>query len=392
MTRVDDGPTTPDGARPRDLWDVPGQERAVAVLRGAVERGEVGHAWALTGPSGVGQELLARALVAALACEQAGSPCGVCDVCGRARRGAHGSYSEFVPTGAAHRVVEVREQWLATALRTPSEGTHHVLRIVDADRMNEAAANAFLKVLEEPPPATTWLLDIADPEELPDTILSRCRELRLSPWRPDVLDAEARRLGLADAAERALAVRACLGHPAALARLATPGGLDDLRGHRSIPGRLRREGSGAALVCARLLDDEVRRRTAALKAQGKAELEAIAETFGDRVPPAVAKQLAERHARREREARTVVVQAALDDVVGWYRDCLALGGGAPDTVAIHADAAAEVRADAEALGAARILAAVDRVLVTRETLERNVATVLALEACFLDLAALSMGR
>jgi DNA polymerase-3 subunit delta' len=375
------------------VWDVPGQARAVAVLRAAVARDEVGHAWAFTGPAGVGQEQAARALAAAVNCPHPeDAPCGVCAVCRRCLRGAFPAYWEFVPTGAMHRVTEVREQWLPAASRSAVEGCWKILRVVEADRMNEAAANAFLKALEEPPPATTWILDVADPDELPDTILSRCRELRFAPWSPDVLDAEAARLGLDEPDERALAVRAALGAPRALERLAAPGGLDDLRVHRAIPGRLRDEGPAAALVLARALDEEVKRRTAALKAAGKAELEALGELYGDTPPRAVVKQVTDRLARQERETKTATLQAALDDLVGWYRDCLLVGAGGNAADAVHADAADALRADADALGPALLLRAVDLVLATRASLEFNVQPALALEALFLELSALTLGR
>jgi DNA polymerase III subunit delta' len=288
-----------------------------------------------------------------------------------------------------HRVAEVRDQWLHVAARSATEGRYKVLRIVDADRMNEAAANAFLKGLEEPPPGTVWVLDVSDPDELPDTILSRCRAVRLVPWGPAELDAEARRLGIDDEGDRALAVRAALGSPVSLRRLAAQGGLDDLRLHRSIPRRLRAD-PAFALVAAKLLDDEVKRRTAALKAAGKAEREELAELYGDQLPRGVAKQLEERSTRREREARTVVAQGALDDLVGWYRDCLLLDVDGDPAALIHRDAVEEARADADALGAASILEAVDLVLATREQLELNLQQGLALEALFMDLAALSM--
>ncbi|MGH3666575.1 MAG: ATP-binding protein, partial [Egibacteraceae bacterium] len=200
-----------------EVWDVPGQDRAVAALRGSCERGEVAHAWAFVGPAGVGQESAARWLAAALNCPADSPPCGVCDVCDRCLRGAHPALWELQPSGAVHRVDEVR-QWLRTAFRTLAEGRWKVLRVVDADRMNEAAANAFLKGLEEPPPRTVWILDVIDPDELPDTILSRCRSVRFASLGPAELDAEARRLGVGDHDDRRLAVRAALGSPVTLRR------------------------------------------------------------------------------------------------------------------------------------------------------------------------------
>lgn len=376
-----------------DLWDVPGQQRATAVLRRAVAGGGPGHAWAFLGPAGVGQEAAARALAAALNCPsppQPGQPCGACSTCRRCARGAHPAYREFVPTGTVHRVDEVRREWLHAAMRSASEGAWKVLHVRDADRMNEAAANAFLKALEEPPEATVWVLDLADPDELPDTILSRCRGVRFAAWTPDALLAEAARAGLGDEAERRLAVRAALGSPVVLRRLAAPGGLDALRLHRSLVGRLRAEGPGHALVAARALADEVKTETDARKEEARRELAELATQYGDSVPRGVQRQVEERHARREREARIQVLQAALDDLVGWLRDCLLVAcGGAPDD-AVHADAADALRADADALRPAGLLAAVDAVVATRDALELNVQTGVALEALFLELSTLAL--
>lgn len=371
------------------VWDVPGQEHAVAVLRSAVERDEVAHAWAFIGPAGVGQEAATRWLAAALNCGAFAPPCGACDVCRRCLRGAYPALEEFAPVGAFHRVDDVREQWLRTASRSLVEGRCKVLRIVDADRMNDASANAFLKGLEEPPPRTVWVLEITDPDEIPDTVLSRCRVVRFGAWTDDALDARARELGLDDVGERALAVRAAMGSPLALARLAGAGGVDDLRAHRAWPGLLREGGPGVAVLAARALDDEVKRRTAALKAEGKSELEDLAGQSGDELPASVSRQITDRFARREREARVVTVQAALDDLSGWLRDCVVVSqGGKP---LIHADAADSVAGDAAALGPEKLLRALDLVLRTREAMELNVQPALALEGMFLELSALGYG-
>lgn len=377
-----------------DLWAACGQPRATQMLRAAVERGEVPHAWAFTGPSGVGQEAAARALVAALNCPQAvsGRPCGVCAVCVRCARGAYPALWEFAPAGREHRVDEVRTQWLHAASRSPVEGTWKVLRIAEADRMNEASANAFLKGLEEPPARTVWVLDIADPDELPDTILSRCRAVRFVPWGPEELDREARRLGLTDDAERALAVRASLGLPARLRRLAAEGGLEDLRAHRSILARLRTDGPGYSLLAARAIDAEVKRRTADLKAQGKAERAELSELYGGEVPRGVVRQLDDRLTRQEREVRTAVVQAALDDVTSWLRDALLVAAGGDPAHAVHLDAPEALRQDADAMGPAALLRAGDLVAAARTDVELNVQQGLALEALFLDLSALALER
>lgn len=375
-----------------DLWAEAGQARAVGSLRAAVARGQVPHAWAFTGPAGVGQEQAARALAAALNCPRTveGRPCGACDVCGRCARGAYPALWEFHRAGRQHRVADVRDVWLHAASRTSVEGTWKVLRIADADHLNETAANTFLKGLEEPPERTVWVLDIADPDELPDTILSRCRAVRFVPWRPEELDGQARRLGLEDAADRALAVRASLGLPARLRRLCADGGLDDLRAHRALLARLREEGPGHALVAARAWDEEAKRRTAAIKSHDQATRAELADRYGVEVPRAVTRQLDERRTREEREARTAVAQDALDDLLAWLRDVLLVATGGDPRDAVHVDAPDALRADAAALTPTGLLRACDRVVATREEVELNVQQTLALEALFLDLSALAL--
>ena len=290
-----------------------------------------------------------------------------------------------------HRKDDVQNLWLRAASMTALEGSWKVLRVIDADRMNEVAANTFLKGLEEPPARTLWVLDIADPDELPDTILSRCRLLQFAPWATEDLRAEAQRLGIAEA-DIDLAVRVASGAPAVLQRLARPHAVEDLRRHRAILGALRRHGPGFCLVAAHDIAEEVKRSTAAIKDETASELEALAERYGDSVPQAVTKQLGERGQRREREVKTAVAQAALDDLVSWCRDLLLVSAGGDPAHALHCDAAEELRADAEALDPARILRMIDVVLATREALELNVQQGLALEACFMELSALTLAR
>lgn len=371
---------------PADVWAVPGQQRVARVLAAAAASGTVGHAWALIGSPGLGQAGLAAALTAALCCP-AGEPgvaCGGCDECRRALRGAHPALRTFRPTGSLHRVDDVREQWLPAAFRSAPHWK--VLRVVDADRLNLAAANAFLKALEEPPPHTVWMLDVTDPDELPDTVLSRCRQLRLAAMSRAELHAEAERLGLTDPGDRELAVRAAVGSPARLARLAD-GGLARLRAHRALLARLREEGQGVALLAWHELKDEIDARVEAIKAETSQQQAELAVAYGGELPSAVARELSDRGTRREREARLDVVQGALDDLLAWVRDVVVIQAGGEAGEVINVDASDELRADGAALSAPDLLWAADRIQRTRDDLERNAQPQLAIEALLLELAA-----
>ena len=374
---------------PDSVWAIRGQTRAAGVLRRAAASGEIGHAWAFLGPAGVGQERAAGALVASLTCADAVAPCGVCESCARALAERHPAYTEFAPSGAVHRVADVRERWLPVAHRSAGEGGWKVLRVVEADRMNDAAANAFLKGLEEPPPQTVWLLDIEDPDDLPATILSRCRAVRFTPLDSASLDEEARQLGLTDATDRGLAVRASFGSPERLARLARDGGLEAVRAHRQIPRRLRSH-RGEPLVAAYAIELQAGTWAKGVEVDAKKKRAALEAAHGESAPRALVRELEERETSAAREARTAAIAAALDDLAAWYRDVLVVKAGGDPADAVHADDPEGLAEDAAALSAAVVLSALDTILDTRAALERNASSRLALEACFMDLAARSL--
>jgi DNA polymerase-3 subunit delta' len=376
-----------------EVLDIPGQRRTGDVLTRAVAAREIGHALAFLGQPGLGQDTAARGVAAALNCPVDDAGCGRCHDCRRALRGAHPAYTEFLPTGAVHRVAEVREQWLPAAFTTAATGAWKVLRVRDADRMNDASANAFLKGLEEPPPRTTWILDIADPDDLPDTILSRCRIVTFKPWGRDELQRAVAESAGDGSVSAELLARVSLGNPERLRDVResrSPDGAYAFVAHRQILRRLRDDGPGHALVAARGIDAEVRARTASVKTAAKAELAELDELYGDAPPKAVRGQVESAATRREREARTTVVQTALDDVAVWLRDVLAVAGGADPAEVIFFDDPEGLRADAEAVSRRALLAMLDLVLAARASLEFNVQQQLALESLFLQMSTIAM--
>lgn len=389
--------TLTEDARDSDItgaFAAVGQSQALRVLARAVASREVGHALAFVGQPGLGQDDAARRVAAALNCPVQDAGCGQCHDCRRALKGAHPAYFEFAPTGSVHRVAEVRQNWLPAAFMTAGIGAWKVLRVREADRMNDASANAFLKALEEPPPRTTWILDIADPDELPDTILSRCRAVVFRPWsRDQLLAATIQDHGAPPHTRDELLVRASLGSPLRLDDLRSftaPGDAPPFVAHRAILRRLREQGPGYAIVAARQLDAEVRVRTEMLKDSAKAELAELDELYGDAPPKGVRSQVEDAAARREREAKTTVIQWALDDLAVWLRDVLAVARGAQPEDVVFFDDPEGLRADAAAVGVGAILQMLDLVMATRDSLEFNVQQQLALEALFLQVSALAM--
>ncbi|MBQ1222796.1 MAG: DNA polymerase III subunit delta' [Oscillospiraceae bacterium] len=141
------------------------------------------HAYIISGPDGSGKTLTSRLLSSALVCtEGAGArPCGRCLACRKVSHGTHPDIRVIEMEGKESFLVGQSRELRADASRLPNEGRHKVYILPDAEHMNEAASNALLKILEEPPEYTVIVLIAENPAKLPETVRSRCVELRLRP-------------------------------------------------------------------------------------------------------------------------------------------------------------------------------------------------------------------
>lgn len=116
------------------------------------------HAWLITGPPGSGRSIAALCFAAALQCTSDGPPgCGECHACTTTMAGTHADVRRIIPEGLSIGVKEMREI-VQIASRRPGTGRWQVVVVEDADRLTEGAANALLKVVEEPPASTVFLL------------------------------------------------------------------------------------------------------------------------------------------------------------------------------------------------------------------------------------------
>ncbi|NVB84978.1 MAG: hypothetical protein HOV81_41810 [Kofleriaceae bacterium] len=164
------------------IWDgLPHQDRVVSVLRRAIERSRVPHAYLFSGPVGAPLLETATALAAALNCQVArGEGCGECDSCSKIIAGIHPDVVTLVREGAANIVPieSVRNQVIARIGLPPHEADVRVFVVEEATSMAPPAANALLKTLEEPPSRTLFVLCTTAPEQLLPTIRSRCQRVR----------------------------------------------------------------------------------------------------------------------------------------------------------------------------------------------------------------------
>ncbi len=162
--------------------EILGQDRAVSQLCRARAAGRLAQAYCFAGPPGVGKRTTALALAQAVNCLVAGSgavdACGTCAVCRRIAAGVHPDVTEVRPEGKTVITIDQIRELAARAGLRAYEGKVKVWILDPADQMQEPAANAFLKTLEEPAGASLFILVTAAPSALLPTILSRCQGVR----------------------------------------------------------------------------------------------------------------------------------------------------------------------------------------------------------------------
>lgn len=162
-------------------WTAPADKQVVRYLERSLEQGRVSHAYLLSGPPGVGVMTLARQFAQALLCEGDDPPCGECRHCRRIDNETHADLVIVHPSANGSIGIDAVRDLQTTASLQPFEARGKVLIVDGAETMTREAVNAFLKLLEEPPPGVTLLLTTADEEAVIDTVRSRCQVLHLKP-------------------------------------------------------------------------------------------------------------------------------------------------------------------------------------------------------------------
>lgn len=382
------------------VWDaVVGQEKVVGELRaavaGAADRLAGGpgdgmtHAWLFTGPPGSGRSVAARAFAAALECERQG--CGKCTACRTALAGTHADV-EVVTTRMLSIGVAVARELVQWATRRPSGGRWQVVLVEDVDRLTEQAANTLLKVLEEPPPRTVWLLCAPSLEDALPTIRSRCRHVLLrTPPIAAVAELLVRRDGI-DPAMASFAARASQGHVGRARRLATD---EQARLRRNEALRLPTQLTdvGACITAAANLVEATRDEAASQSAERDGqETEELSRALGkgtvgrqmDRTAASQLKDLDKQQKTRAKRTQLDALDRSLIDLMSFYRDVLVVQLSGPVPL-VNEELRPAVERVARSGPPERTLQRIDAILECRLALEANAAPLLAVEAMTLAL-------
>lgn len=384
-----------------------GQDEAVAQLRAAAVAARdrvpgqgwdsadarMVHAWLFTGPPGSGRSVAAMSFAAALQCEHPEIVgCGECRACHTVLAGTHADVHLLAPQGVNILLKDVKETIQRAASR-PGTGRWQIVVVEEADRLTEQSGNALLKVVEEPPSRTVFLLcsPTTDPMDIMVTLRSRSRNVALR--QPDAAAVESALLvdeGIdPDLARWAASVSS--GHVGRARWLATD---EATRERREVvlqlpmvmhnPGRafpladqlVRAAEQEAVARNTESEEREVEELRTALGAGGTGKGTASASRGASGAVKELERAQKSRRTRSTRDS----LDLALVDLAGFYRDALMASLGAGDVSPVHADKADEAARLGGHYPAASILKAIEAVQDCRAAIEVNVKPKFAVSA------------
>ena len=345
------------------------------------------HAWLFTGPPGSGRSNAAIAFAAALVCKDSG--CSKCNDCMSTITGSHADVELIKTEGLSIKIDEVREL-ISRASWAPSVANWRVVVIEDADRLTDSAANALLKVIEEPGLRTVWLLCAPTLTDVLPTIRSRCRHLAL---RTPSTKAIANLLIERDAIDPKVAdfmARASGGHIGRARYLATD--LNAKQNRESIlklPFMLKDVAS--AFKAAQILVDAAKNEALSdSEKKDEVEITKLKEAWGatgSRLAAGGSKAIKELEKEQKSRSTRMVrdyLDRALLDLSTLYRDVLLVQSGSSDSL-INQDLKEQINKLAVSFGPERTLKKIEAILKTRTNLAQNAAPLLLIEALMCEL-------
>jgi DNA polymerase-3 subunit gamma/tau len=193
--------------RPQRFADVAGQDHVTRTLMNALEQNRIAHGYIFSGHRGIGKTTIARIVAQALNCRTAigtperpnPEPCGVCDSCVEIRQGNAVDVIEI--DAATNRGIDEIRELRDAARYAPSRDRYKIYILDEAHQITDAAFNALLKTLEEPPAHVIFMMATTEPENIPQTIRSRCQHFSFHAVKFDDILAQLRMIATAEQVE-----------------------------------------------------------------------------------------------------------------------------------------------------------------------------------------------
>lgn len=171
-------------------WSIIGHEKQLIEIEHDILSSRLSHAYLLAGINSVGKYTVALKMAGILQCEN--DFCHKCSTCVQVKKGSHIDTVELKDNGESIKIEEIRN--LIERLQMTPQAKYKILLIQSAERMTTEAANSFLKILEEPPPRTIFILTTNNIREILPTIISRVRTVKFGPVSTSYLEAKLKNL------------------------------------------------------------------------------------------------------------------------------------------------------------------------------------------------------
>lgn len=190
--------------RPQRFADVAGQDHVTRTMMNALSQGRIAHGYIFSGHRGIGKTTIARILAMALNCRTAigaeqrptPEPCGICDSCTEIRAGNAVDVIEI--DAATNRGIDEIRELRDAARYSPARDRYKIYILDEAHQITDAAFNALLKTLEEPPDHVIFMMATTQPEDIPQTIRSRCQHFSFHAVRFEDILAQLRTIATAE--------------------------------------------------------------------------------------------------------------------------------------------------------------------------------------------------
>ena len=345
------------------------------------------NTWLFTGPAGSGRSNAAIAFAAALVCEKGG--CSTCNSCISTILGTHADVELIKTQGLSIKIDEVREL-ITRASWKPSIANYRIVVIEDADRLTDSAANALLKVIEEPGLRTIWLLCAPTLTDVLPTIRSRCRHLAL---RTPSTKAITKLLIERDQIETKTAefvARASGGHIGRARRLALDATARQNRENILRLPLMIKDIASAYKAAQFLVDSAKSEAVVDAEEKDQNEISKLKEAWGSTGSKMVTggskaiKELEKEQKSRSTRMVRDYLDRALLDLATLYRDIMLVQANSTESL-INQDLLEEIKQLAALKSPARTVEQIDTILKTRRNLAQNAAPLLLIEALMCEL-------